>query len=124
LLWLRGVIPVTAADRRGVPLYDIRWGVAMALRGLSAPGADVPGAVLPEGIRLRGGSSFAACFVTATLALLYDAVPHATLDGAELALFGWPANRRTPFSSVFPSCLDGETSFRALMQLTGESHVP
>jgi hypothetical protein len=69
LLWVPGVIPVCAADEDGNVLADERYGGMLSLRGLAAPGTRVPGAVPPEGFGLRTGSSYAASFVTAALAL-------------------------------------------------------
>ncbi len=123
LLWVHGVIPVTATDRKGVPMYDMRWGVLMAVRGLSAPGADVPGAVLPEGVRLRSGSSFASCFVTATLALLTDAVPGATPREGAFALLGCAGNRSTSLTSAYPKPLDGDGTLRMMTQWKGQNNA-
>ncbi len=119
LLWLDSVIPVIGADPQGKVVYDRRWGVAMAIRGLSAPGTDIPGAMLPAGSRLGSGSSFAACFVTATLALLRAAVPGAPLHAAALALFGDIAPPPHVFSTATPRHLNGDMSLSTLMRLMG-----
>ncbi len=87
LLWAPGVIPVVAADESGETLYDQRWGVLMAVRGLSAPGTRIPGAHLPNGFKLRTGSSFSCSFVSASIALLLATDPSLTPSQAGALLF-------------------------------------
>jgi subtilisin family serine protease len=65
-----GVIPVAMSDWNGLPHANATLDPAAARRGLLALGVDIPGALSPEGYTRRSGTSYAAAFVTGTLALL------------------------------------------------------
>jgi subtilisin family serine protease len=77
-----GVIAVSGMDRSGYPLHSVQRSVAHNGCGIAAPASDIPGAVLPTGIGLRAGTSFAACFVTAAIALVCSAEPSMTARDA------------------------------------------
>jgi subtilisin family serine protease len=87
LVGMPGVIPVTAADEAGGTLYDHRWGTAMALTGLAAPGTEIPGAGREGRLAHRAGSSYAASFVSAAIALVTIVMPWMTGAEAAAALF-------------------------------------
>jgi subtilisin family serine protease len=72
VLAIAGVIAVSGADRVGQPHHcGIPVGSPMLnVSEISAPSVDIPGALLPTGTGLRSGTSFAACFVTAAIALM------------------------------------------------------
>ncbi len=111
LLWAPGVVPVSAADEAGDVLWDERWGAMMALHGLAAPGTHIPGAVLPDGIGLRDGSSYAASFVSAAIALQVSARPWLTAAEAASALL---YSRPAVVSVGRPPYLNADHSFRRL----------
>lgn len=95
LPWLPGVLAVTGGDRLRCAQHD-----------LLAPGVDIPGAVLPAGTALRSGTSFAACFVTATVALLCAGGHVAPRDAARAVVSSsWHS----------PHPLDAEECLRAVL---------
>ena len=110
LLGCRGVVPVVAAGPDGVPHASATLGPVIGLRGLMAPGVDLPGAGWPRGFTVRSGSSFAPSFVTAAVALLHASAPGRTGDEVWNALLGPPGGAR----SVVPRSLDAEAAFRSL----------
>lgn len=119
LLWLPGVVPVCAADEAGEILCDERWGAMMALKGLAAPGTRVPGALLPDGTGLLGGSSYAASFVTATLALLMSVMPGVLpLEAASVLRH----QRSIAISVGHPVYLDADLSLSRLRLMKGVLH--
>jgi subtilisin family serine protease len=119
LLWLPGVVPVCAADEAGEILCDERWGAMMALKGLAAPGTRIPGALLPDGTGLRSGSSYAASFVTATLALLMSVVPGLLpLEAASVLRH----QRSIAISVGHPVYLDADHSLNRLRLMKGVLH--
>ncbi|MET0396791.1 MAG: S8 family serine peptidase [Longimicrobiaceae bacterium] len=105
-----GVVPVVGADRRGVPHPSATLAPSIGLRGLTAPGVDIPGARLPSGSRLRSGSSFAASFVTASIALLHAVLPRHPTDEIWAALLS-PARVG---SSIVPKRVDADRVFHLL----------
>jgi subtilisin family serine protease len=105
LLSAPGVLSVSGADPRGYPLHSLHRSAALNACGLSAPALDIPGAVLPAGTGLRSGTSFAACFVTAALALLCSAVPCMTPRDAALRL---SAGRLAARRRALPVPLDAD----------------
>lgn len=111
LLGASGVIPVGAATDDGRPLPSTPLGPQLGVSGLLAPGADLPGAVQPDGIGLRSGSSFAASFVTASYALLRWTTPCAAPATITAALVGFPSTRRR---SIVPPQLNAGSSFSQL----------
>jgi subtilisin family serine protease len=95
LLLVPGVIPVSGVDHHGYPLHSVHRSAALSVCGISAPAIDIPGAVLPTGTALRTGTSFAACFVTAAIALMCSAIPAmAPRDAARRILAERFASRR------------------------------
>jgi subtilisin family serine protease len=108
----RGVVPVVGADRNGVPHPSSTLGPVIGARGLMAPGVDIPGACLPAGSTRQSGSSFAASFVTAAVALLHASVPQRTSDEIWAALLG----RAGAWRSVVPRRLDADAAFVSLSQ--------
>jgi subtilisin family serine protease len=120
ILATAGVIPVAASlFRRPDPRSSI--GLIVGLRGVLAPGVNVPAAVLPAEVNVVSGTSVAACFVTATFALLRTLFPRASA-----AAITWALVRPTDLSafgarSIVPPQLDGEASFQCLCRLSGVS---
>ncbi len=116
LLWMPGVVPVCAADEAGEVLCDERWGAMMVLRGMAAPGTRIPGAALPDRIELLAGSSYAASFVTATLALLMSNMPGITALEA-VSVLRQP--RSIGVSVGHPMYLDADLSLDRLKSMRG-----
>jgi subtilisin family serine protease len=112
-----GVIPVAAADLHGRPHLRSALGRTLGMRGLLAPGVDIPGAFLHEAVGMRSGSSFAAALVTGTLALLQASFPAIDRTSIVAALCRYSCSRAR--RSIVPPKLDGEASFVALSALAG-----
>jgi subtilisin family serine protease len=111
-----GVIPVAMAAPDGLPHPQAALGPTIGMRGLLAPGAEIPGAIPPDRLALAFGSSYAASFVTGTLALLRCARPDLPRDVVTRALLLRHRSLSQPRSLV-PPRLDGEASFEQLSQL-------
>jgi subtilisin family serine protease len=107
LLSMPGVIPVSGTDRSGERLHSMHRATALGAGGMLAPAVDIPGAVLPAGTALSSGTSFAACFVTAAIALACSAAPGMTpRDAARLLL-----RRSASHRGALPIPLDADGSF-------------
>jgi hypothetical protein len=120
LLGVPGVVAVSSAPDVGRTLHDDRWRAALTLGGLQAPGTRIPGARLPTGFECRAGSSFAASFVSAALALLVSAVPGVTVAAAAAAL---KARRTDHASALIANVLDGDASLARLQEQAGGNRV-
>jgi hypothetical protein len=110
LFWIPGVIPVFGADHAGFPLASWHGPVIPSVSSLLAPAIDIPGAVLPDGTGSRSGSSFAACFVTAAVALMCSALPGVAPRDAAIRLLGTPGTFRR---DAAPAVLDADSSFES-----------
>jgi subtilisin family serine protease len=98
------VIPVAACLEDGRPHPMSNLGPSLGARGFSAPGWAFPGS------GNLGGTSQAAGFVTAAIALLMSLDPRRSAAGARAALLA--TGRRG--SSVVPPLLDVEAAWRRL----------
>ncbi|MFD9035426.1 S8 family serine peptidase [Streptomyces sp. NPDC059567] len=104
------VIPVTAYDRAGHPMPQSNRGVSIGRHGVGAPGDRVPGLGLDGRPLALSGTSAAAPFVTATVALLRSAYPNAGPAAVRYAVTHGPGRRR----SVTPPLLDAGSAWTAL----------
>jgi subtilisin family serine protease len=108
VLALPGVIPVSGTDRDGRPLHAVQRAAYVNAFGLFAPAVKIPGAICPIGTALRDGTSFAACFVTAAIALACSAIPQMSpREAAQQLLASQLASRHRGL----PATLDADSRF-------------
>jgi subtilisin family serine protease len=108
------VVGVMAADARGAPLSIGVLGPGVGQRGLRAPGESIPGAIPNSSIGWTAGSSVAACFVTATFALLR--CQFSTHDAREILAALLRPHGIGAGCTVIPPRLDGDASAARLRQ--------
>lgn len=100
------VIPVAASLADGSIDLRSNLGPGIGRRGLSAPAAEVRGALAPDRIGIMGGSSVATAFVTGTLALLRSLYPRLPAAHLREAILLEPRRVR----SIVPPPLDAAAS--------------
>jgi subtilisin family serine protease len=113
-----GVIPVVAYDARAVPMHRSNLGIVVGKRGVGAPGEGIKSLECDGRPVTLEGTSFAAPFVTGTIALLWSLFPRATAAEINYALRAGAARW---LRSVVPPMLDAWGACRSLAQLTGSS---
>jgi subtilisin family serine protease len=101
------VIPVISYDADGRPAGGSTLGSSIGRRGIGAPGEAIESLDTHGGTRIGGGTSFAAAFVTATIALLFSLYPDADPATVRNAITG-NGFRRT----VTPPLLNAEAALR------------
>ncbi len=104
-----GVVPVVGYDLAGRPLDHSNLSGSAGRRGVGAPGAGIVSLAAGGGYEARSGTSFAAAFVSGTLALLWSRFPDASAGALRHAVSG-PGARTT----VIPPLLDARAARRAL----------
>jgi subtilisin family serine protease len=104
-----GVIPVVAYELGGRPMDQSNFGGSSGRRGVGAPGNGIVSLAV-EGISAPlAGTSFAAAFVTGTIALLWSLFPAADATSLRRALsYGL---RRT---AVIPPLMDAQVAHQLL----------
>jgi subtilisin family serine protease len=104
-----GVIPVVAYELGGRPMDQSNFGGSSGRRGVGAPGNGIVSLAV-EGISTPlAGTSFAAAFVTGTIALLWSLFPAADATSLRRALsYGL---RRT---AVIPPLMDAQVAHQLL----------
>lgn len=109
------VIPVAACDIRGRLDAGSNLGPSVGRRGLMAPGVGVLSTAAGGGYTSMSGTSVAAPFVTATVALLWSLFPAASGWDLRRAIVppGW--SRR----SITPPLLDARASWHLMREATG-----
>ena len=105
------VIPVAACDSQGRPISSSNLGNSIGRRGLSAPGEGITSIGTNGAYSEFGGTSAAAPFVTATIALLRSEFPRATPDQLKLAVTHASVERR---ASVVPPLLNAWAAYQFL----------
>jgi subtilisin family serine protease len=95
------VIPVAACSSSGQALRQSNLAGSIAKRGVGAPGEAIESLASTGGTLAISGTSFAAAFVTGTLALLWSKFPAAGAPELRHAL-----TRRRPKRTVAPALLD------------------
>jgi len=105
------VIPVAACDLRGRPLSESNLGNSIGRRGLSAPGEGVSSLASEGKSFASGGTSVAAPFVTAAIALAWSEFPTASAAQVRLAVTQAHAPRR---ASVVPPLLNAWAIYQAM----------
>jgi hypothetical protein len=106
--WL---IPVAECDRSGRPLNESNLACSMARRGLRAPGEAIT-SLSPDGggVVRHSGTSAAAPFVSASIALLWSLNPGASAASIRHAILASSGRTR----SIVPALLDAWSAYRAL----------
>jgi subtilisin family serine protease len=105
-----GVIPVVSYDRDGRPMERSNFASSAGRRGLGAPGDAVISLGADHRPSTRSGTSFAAAFVSATIALLWSLFTTAHASEIRHALA--QGRRRT---TVIPPLLDAEAAYHAVL---------
>ena len=89
------VLPVAACTTAGTPSAYSSFGLGIGRRGLSAPGDRITSLAPPDGVTTWSGTSAATPFVTGAAALLWSAVPGASVDALRHALLTTGQGPRT-----------------------------
>jgi subtilisin family serine protease len=107
------IIPVVSCDLEGRydPISNI--GPSIAKRGVMAPGVNITSTVPGGGYRLMSGTSFAAPFVTGTIALLQS-----IFEGATPAQLVESVRQETRRRTIFPPLCNAQKSKELLQHLT------
>jgi subtilisin family serine protease len=106
----RWVIPVTACDENGMLSSISNFGPSIGIRGVMAPGVNIT-STSPRGNYTKlSGTSFAAPFVTATIALLWSIFPTVTAGQIIQSLDAGHLHNR----AIIPSLLNAEAAWRFL----------
>jgi subtilisin family serine protease len=107
------VIPVAGCDMAGRPMDSSNLAHSIATRGLRAPGAGITSLSSEGGLAQHSGTSAAAPYVSATIALLWSLNRGATAANIRCALLS--ASERT--RSIVPRLLDAWSAYEALKAL-------
>lgn len=110
------VIPVAACTIQGAPLNESNLGSSIGRRGLSAPGENVVSLGTNGALKALTGTSAAAPFVTATIALLCSEFANASAAQIKLAVTRTGTPRRP---SIAPPVLDAWAAFQMLASAYG-----
>jgi subtilisin family serine protease len=105
------VVPVAACTSAGTPSAYSSFGLGIGKRGLSAPGDRITSLAPPDGVATWSGTSAATPFVTGAAALLWSALPGASVDALRHALL---STGRGPRTTVVPPRLDAWAAYTAL----------
>ena len=108
------VIPVVAYDRRGRPMGASNLGSSVGRRGLGAPGEAIESLGAEGGMRMGGGTSSAAAFVTGAIGLLSSLYPKASATALRTAVAG-----AGPRRAVTPPLLNSEAALEAMERMFG-----
>jgi subtilisin family serine protease len=106
------VVPVAACTTAGTPSTYSSFGIGIGRRGLSAPGDRITSLAPPDGVATWSGTSAATPFVTGAAALLWSALPGASVDALRHALL---ATGQGPRTTVVPPRLDAWAAYNALL---------
>lgn len=110
------VVPVTGCDLQGRPTPESNMGKSIGRNGLMAPARDVTSLGTDNKPQASAGTSAAAPFVTAAIALLWSEFPSASASAIKLAIRGGnAASRRT----VVPPLLNAWAAYQTMAALQG-----
>jgi subtilisin family serine protease len=104
-----GVIPVVGYDLDGRPSAQSNFGTSAGRRGVGAPGVGIVSLSADGSPQRRGGTSFAAAFVSGAIALLWSLFPAADASSVRRALLH--SRRRT---TVIPPLMDAQAAYERL----------
>ncbi|MBV8213592.1 MAG: S8 family serine peptidase [Verrucomicrobia bacterium] len=107
------VIPVAACDRQGRQLGQTNLGSSISRRRLLAPGENVTSLGPHGGTVTLGGTSVAAPFVTAAVALLWSEFPKASAGELLLAVRGTQKPNRM---AIVPPLLDAWSAHQFMVR--------
>jgi subtilisin family serine protease len=106
------VIPVAVCDEQGRLDSMSNFGPSIGSRGVMAPGVNIVSTSPNGGYTEMSGTSFAAPFVTGTIALLWSLIPIAT--AAQIRQSIVLSATRTRSRSLIPGLLNAEAASRLL----------
>jgi subtilisin family serine protease len=101
------VIPVVACNSEGKPDPSSDISPTIAKNGLMAPGTNITSVSAGGGFKQLSGTSFAAPFVSGTMALLWSMFRNATPQEIVLSIRAVTTNR---YAKIFPPLCDAEKS--------------
>jgi subtilisin family serine protease len=105
------IIPVAACDDNGMPSAFSNFGLLVGRQGLMAPGINIMSAS-PDGSFTKGsGTSFAAPFVTGTIALLWSIFPEAKAEEVVYSILASSLHIR---NSIIPPLLNAGQALNIL----------
>jgi subtilisin family serine protease len=116
LLHNEWIIPVAASDEYGRLDPMSNFGPSVGSRGLMAPGTNVTSTSSGGGYVKMSGTSFAAPFVTGTLALLWSVFP--TTSAADLVRCVRAGSSDRRHRSITPPLLNVEAVYHVLESIT------
>lgn len=105
------VISVAACDLRGQTLHSSNLSASLGRRGLRAPGDRITSLGPSAHTLTLSGTSFAAPFVTGTVALLWSVFPNASASDIRMALVPQTGTRAT----IVPPLLNAAAAYQALL---------
>jgi subtilisin family serine protease len=111
------IIPVAGCDEAGVLDQQSNFGASIAYRGVMAPSTNITSTVSGEGFAKMSGTSFAAPFVTGTIALLWSLFVNATPMQLVHAIRSRPSKKN--HRSVVPPLLNVAAVWHLLNSMVG-----
>lgn len=114
------VIPVVAFDLESRPIAHSNLGISIGRRGLGAPGDRITSLGTDDKPLTLGGTSAAAPFVSAAIALLWSEFPKIGATDLRFAIMQPELKRR---ASVVPPLLDAWASYQFLLKANASTKL-
>jgi subtilisin family serine protease len=114
------VLPVIACDRRGTPTAQSNLSRSVGRNGLAAPGEGITSLGITGEPYTFGGTSVAAPFVTAAIALAWSELPMVTAAEMKFAITHAHMMKR---STVVPPLLNAWAAYQLLMRKHGRKSM-
>lgn len=105
------IIPVTACDENGSISYISNYGPSIHRQGLMAPGVNITSTLAGGGYATLSGTSFAAPFVTGTIAILWSLFPSLSAGHIIQAIRMGDIKKQR---GIIPSILNAELAYNRL----------